>query len=152
MVKQEENDHWDRVIADLQGEIEEKERALYSTTVLEQAHDPQHLARMEAPDAHAVLTGWCGDTMEIHLRLDGTAIQAATFMTDGCGPSLACGNMLATMVEGMALDEANQIEPKDLILALDGLPDESQHCAQLAVNTLRQAIENLDRKPETGTG
>ena len=152
MGKQEEGDHWDRVVAELQREIDEKERALYSAKVLEQARNPQHLARMETPDAHAVLTGWCGDTMEIHLRLDGAAIQAATFMTDGCGPSLACGNMLATMVEGRTLDEASEIQPKDLIVALDGLPEESQHCAQLAVNTLRQAIANLDRKTETGTG
>ena len=150
MLKQEESDHWDRVVAELQREIDEKERALYSAKVLQQARNPEHLGRMEAPDAHAAVTGWCGDTMEIHLRLDGTAIQAATFMTDGCGPSLACGNMLTTMVEGRTLDEANAIKPGDLILALDGLPEESLHCAQLAVDTLHQAIANLDRKNETG--
>ncbi|MEJ2736886.1 MAG: iron-sulfur cluster assembly scaffold protein, partial [Anaerolineae bacterium] len=131
--------------------IDEKERALYSAKVLQQARNPEHLARMEAPDAHATLTGWCGDTMEIHLRLNGPAIQAATFMTDGCGPSLACGNMLSTMVEGMALDDASEIKPGDLVLALDGLPEESLHCAQLAVDTLRQAIANLDRKNEIDT-
>ena len=87
MAKQEESDHWDRIIAELQREIDEKEQALYSAKVLQQARDPEHLARMEAPDAHATLTGWCGDTMEIHLQLNGVAIQAATFMTDGCGPS-----------------------------------------------------------------
>jgi nitrogen fixation NifU-like protein len=151
MTKQEESDRWDLVIAELQREIDEKERALYSAKVLQQARNPEHLARMEAPDAHATLTGWCGDTMEIHLRLNGAAIQAATFMTDGCGPSLACGNMLSTMVEGLALDDASEIKPGDLVLALDGLPEESLHCAQLAVDTLHQAIANLDRKNEIDT-
>jgi nitrogen fixation NifU-like protein len=151
MAKQEESDRWDLVIAELQREIDEKERVLYSAKVLQQARNPEHLGCMVAPDACATLTGWCGDTIEIHLRLNGAAIQAATFMTDGCGPSLACGNMLSTMVEGMALDDASEIMPGDLVLALDGLPEESLHCAQLAVDTLRQAIANLDRKNEIDT-
>jgi nitrogen fixation NifU-like protein len=140
IVEQEENDRWDRLVAELQREIEEKERALYSAKVLEQVRDPQHLGRMAAPDAQAVLTGWCGDTMEIYLRLNGSIIQEATFMTDGCGPSVASGNMLTTMVRGLTLDEANQINPEDLLVALDGLPEDSTHCAELAVDTLRQAI------------
>jgi nitrogen fixation NifU-like protein len=48
--------------------------------------------------------------------------------------------MLTTMVEGMALDEANRINPEDLLVALDGLPEDSTHCATLAVDTLRKAI------------
>lgn len=150
-MEQAESDRWDRVVAELQREIEEKERALYSTRVLELARNPENLGRIEAPDAHATITGWCGDTMEIFLRLNGNTIQEATFLTDGCGPSVACGNMLTTMVQGMALNAANRIDPADLILALDGLPEESAHCAELAVNTLRQAIDNCQRKGETDT-
>ena len=78
--------------------------------------------------------------MEIYLGLDGDVIREAMFMTDGCGTSLASGNMLTTMVRGMALDDANRISPQDLLLALDGLPDESTHCAELAVKTMRKAI------------
>jgi nitrogen fixation NifU-like protein len=146
IVGQDENDGWERLVADLQREIDEKERALYSAKVLEQVRNPQHLGRMEAPDAQAVLTGWCGDTMEIYLRLNGSTIQEATFMTDGCGPSVASGNMLTTMVQGMALDEADRINPQDLLAALDGLPEDSTHCATLAVNTLRQAIAEGQRR------
>jgi nitrogen fixation NifU-like protein len=133
------------VVADLQREIEERERALYSAKVLEQARNPQHLGRMESPDAQAVLTGWCGDTMEIYLLLNGNTIQEVRFMTDGCGPSVACGNMLATMVRHMALAEANRVSPEDLILALDGLPEDSTHCATLAVSTLRKAIAEREQ-------
>lgn len=142
---QEGTDRWDRVVADLQREIEEKERELYSAKVLEQVHNPQHLGRMETPDAQAVLTGWCGDTMEICLRLEGSLIQDAKFTTDGCGPSVACGNMLLTMAQGMSLEAASEIKPQDLILVLDGLPKDSAHCAELAVNTLRKAIADRDQ-------
>jgi nitrogen fixation NifU-like protein len=140
MVEQEGMDRVDRLAVELQQEIDAKGRALYSARVLEQARNPTNLGRMEDPDVHAILTGWCGDTMEIYVRLNGDTIREAMFMTDGCGPSVACGSMLTTMVRGLALDEAEEIDPQDLLLALDGLPEESTHCAQLAVETLRKAL------------
>jgi len=150
MVEQGETDKVDRLAAELQREIDEKERAVYSARVLEQARNPTYLDRMEAPDAHAIITGWCGDTIEFYLRLNGSTIQEATFMTNGCGPAVASGNMLATIVQGMPLEEANEVNPQDLILALDGLPEESAHCAELAVKTLRQAIADVQRTNTTG--
>ncbi len=152
MLEPEENSRWDRLVAELQREIEEREQALYSAKVLEQARNPTNLGRMEAPDAHAIMTGWCGDTMEIYLRLNGGTIQEATFMTDGCGPSVACGNMLTTILRGKALDGAGRISPEELIQALDGLPEESAHCATLAVDTLRRAIDLVRRQGEPDTG
>jgi nitrogen fixation NifU-like protein len=150
MAEHREIDKQDRLVAELQREIDEKEQAFYSARVLEQARNPNNLGRMEAADVQAVFTGWCGDTMEIYLRLNGSIIQEATFMTDGCGPSVASGNMLTTMVQGMTLDQADGITPQDLLLALDGLPEDSAHCAELAVNTLRKAI--VEREQGTRGG
>jgi nitrogen fixation NifU-like protein len=110
--------------------------------VQEEAHNPKNLGRMAGPDAYGIVHGWCGDTMEVYLRLNGARIGEATFMTDGCGPSVACGSMLTTMVTGMSLEEAGEIRPEDLIAVLDGLPEESLHCAELAVSTLQEAIAN----------
>lgn len=131
---------FDRVVAELQREIDEQERALYSARVVEEAHNPKNVGRMAETDARGLVHGWCGDTMEIYLRLDGEEVKEATFMTDGCGPTVACGSMLTTMVQGMSLEEASNIKPEDLIAALDGLPEESVHCAVLAVSTLQEAI------------
>jgi nitrogen fixation NifU-like protein len=50
--------------------------------------------------------------------------------------------MLTRMVQGMSLEEASGIRPEDLIVALDGLPEDSAHCAELAVKTLWEAIVN----------
>jgi nitrogen fixation NifU-like protein len=105
---------------------------------------------MPEPDVYGIVHGWCGDTMEIYLRLDGERIQEATFMTDGCGPSVACGSMLTTMMQGISLEEAGQVAPEDLITALDGLPAESTHCAELAVSTLQAALAN--RRAKRGIG
>ena len=133
---------FDRMVVELQRQVIEQEQALYSARVIEEAHNPRNLGRMPEPDAYGIVHGWCGDTMETYLRLDGERIKEATFMTDGCGPSVACGNMITTMVRGMSLEEAGKITPEDLIATLNGLPEESTHCAELAVSTLRDAIAN----------
>jgi len=146
MGHQEEVTGFDRMVAELQRQVIEQERALYSVKVIEEAHNPRNLGCMVGPDACGIVHGWCGDTMEIYLRLDEGRIKEATFITDGCGPSVACGNMLTTMVQGMSLEEAGKIRPEDLIAALDGLPEESVHCADLAVSTLREAIANRPRR------
>jgi len=141
------DDQWeavefDRVVAELQRQIIEQERAVYSAKVIAEAHNPTNMGRMDGADAYGIVHGWCGDTMEFYLRLNGGTVEAANFMTDGCGSSVACGNMLSRMVQGTSLEEAGSIRPEDLIVALDGLPEENAHCAELAVKTLREAIAN----------
>jgi nitrogen fixation NifU-like protein len=137
-----ETDDFDAMVANLQRQIIEQERAIYSEKVIEEFHNPRNLGRMTGADARGIVRGPCGDTMEIYLRLNGERILEASFMTDGCGPSVACGSMLTATARGMSLEEASEVRPKDLLDALGGLPQESVHCAELAVNTLRQAIEN----------
>ncbi len=131
---------FDRFVKELQRQIIEEARAVYSDRVIREFINPKNVGRLAKPGAHATVLGWCGDTMEIYLRLNGEKIEEASFMTDGCGPTVACGSMLTTMVQGMSLKEAERIRPEQLIDALDGLPEESVHCAELAVTTLRKAI------------
>jgi len=140
MTEQKEPDDLDRWVAALQQAIIERQQAIYSARVLEEARNPRNVGRMDGPDAQATVRGWCGDTMEIYLRLDGEWIREAMFMTDGCGPTIACGSALSSMVQNLTVDEAAEIMPKDLLAVLDGLPEENEHCADLAVYTLQEAI------------
>ena len=133
---------FDRFVRWLEQKAGEDARDAFSDTVVREFFDPVNLERLAAPDAHAIYTGPCGDTMEIYLLLDGETIEHASFMTDGCGPTLACGSMLTKMVKGMSLWQASEFEPKQLLDALGGLPEENAHCADLAVMTLRKAIAN----------
>ena len=133
---------FDRAMEELQQEVIEQARALYSDRVIQETYNPKNLGRMRDPDTHGLVHGWCGDTMELYLQLDGERIENATFVTDGCGPTVACGSMLTTMVQGMSLEEAKEVQPADLLQALEGLPEESVHCAELAVKTLQNALLN----------
>jgi len=140
---------FDSFMEELQQEILEQARAVYSEKVVQEFYNPSNVGRMPGPDARGIVRGWCGDTMEIYLRLDGGKIQAATFMTDGCGPTVACGSMLTRMVTGKSLEDADEILPEDLLEALDGLPEENVHCAELAVVTLHNALFNWRTGAET---
>ena len=139
---------FDRLAEELQQRVLEDARAVYSDKVVEEFCNPKNLGRMPEPDAHGLVHGWCGDTMEVYLRLNGERIKEATFMTDGCGPTVACGSMLTTMVTGKSLEEASEVRPEDLLEALDGLPEENAHCAELAAMTLQNAIFNWRARGE----
>ena len=148
MAHQDDTTDLDNLTAKLQQEIDARERALYSAKVIREARNPRHVGRMPQADVRGLVHGWCGDTMEIYLRLKGEQIVEATFMTDGCGPTLACGSRLTSLIQGKSLAEASTIMPEDLITALDGLPSESQHCAELAVRTLQNALLNWRMRDE----
>jgi len=139
---------FDRIIAALLDEISRQEAALYSAKVLAEARQPRNLGAILEPDGHAAMNGACGDRMEMFLRINGQQIERVTFLTDGCGPTVACGSMLTALAVGKTLEQAAAIRAMDLVAALDGLPEGHVHCASLAVNTLRLAILSYQGQDE----
>ncbi len=117
-------------------------RSVYSETVVQHAMNPKNLGMMRNADGFAREIGSCGDTMEMWIKVSSDTIASATFMTDGCGPSIASGSMVTEMATGKSIAEARKITQADVLNALDGLPEESQHCALLAANTLKAAIKD----------
>jgi nitrogen fixation protein NifU and related proteins len=135
---------------DLQAMVMADARQIYSETVIDHAMNPRNLGEMTDNDGFAKVTGPCGDTMEIWLKvIDGIIIQA-TFYTDGCGTSIASGSMVTEIAKGKSITEAQKISQRNVLDALGGLPDESEHCALLAANTLREAVRDyitMKREP-----
>jgi nitrogen fixation NifU-like protein len=134
---------FDKMIDKIQNEVYEQERKVFSERVIKEYNNPKNIGKMVQPDAFAALTGWCGDTMEIYLKMDHDMIEDISFMTDGCGATIACGSMLTSMVKGKSVKDAQAITDDDLVTALEGLPEENLHCAHLAIITLEKALEML---------
>lgn len=141
------------------GAIDELKKPLITSDAVEIDHDiafsevarqlirrKENMGCFEKPDAGGKVTGWCGDTMEIHLMLDGDTIKDARFMTDGCGATIACGSMLTKMARSKLLSEAMKISPDDLLTELISIPEDHEHCLSLAVSTLRAAVNNAMEK------
>ncbi|MBN2537313.1 iron-sulfur cluster assembly scaffold protein, partial [candidate division WOR-3 bacterium] len=70
----------------------------------------------------------------------------AKFWTDGCGTSIVCGSMVTVMAKDRTLEQAAAIDQAAVLGELGGLPEEDQHCALLAANTLREAVSRV--RPE----
>jgi nitrogen fixation NifU-like protein len=130
--------------------IKQEMRKIYSETAIEHGMNPRNLGELEDADGFAHVTGPCGDTMNIWLKVKGSAINDISFLTDGCGTSIASGSMVTELARGKSLAEAHKISQKDVLDALGGLPEESQHCALLAANALKAAIKDylaMKREP-----
>ena len=134
-----------KMVRDLQRKIEREEEATYSSVVIREYRNPSNFGIIEDPDALEEIKGPCGDTMRITLGIENGIIQDACFWTDGCGATIACGNMLTKMIRGKTPDEAAGVSNEKLIEVVDGLPKEHLHCAKLAVDSLHKAIENYHK-------
>ena len=139
-------EEFDDLINELEAAIQKEEKELYSERTLEEAYNPKNVGVLEDPDGYARITGPCGDTMQIHLKIADAKIVDCKFITDGCGPSTASGSAVTEMAKGKTIEDALLIQDKDILAVLDGLPEESIHCPVLAVNTLRAAIEDYKDK------
>lgn len=117
-------------------------RKMYSATVIEHASNPRNVGSIPGAEGHAVITGPCGDTMEIWLRIREDVIVDASFWTDGCGTTIASASMTTEMAKGKRFAEAGLIGQKEVLQALGGLPEDSEHCALLASNTLKAALRD----------
>ena len=130
--------------------IKQEMRKIYSEAAIEHGMNPRNLGDMDDADGFGRVTGSCGDTMEIWLKVRDGTIAKANFLTDGCGTSIASGSMVTELAKGKNIAKALKISQEDVLKALGGLPEESQHCALLAADTLKAAIKNylaLQREP-----
>jgi len=117
-------------------------RKVYSETTIDHAMNPRNLGDMADANGFGRVTGPCGDTMEIWLKVKNGTVAEATFSTDGCGTSIASGSIVTELAKGRSIPKVLKISQQDVLNALGGLPEESVHCAFLAANTLKEAIKD----------
>lgn len=110
----------------------------YSAQFIKHATDLSNFTEMPEADGHARVTGACGDTVEVWLRVRNDVINRATYITDGCDNSRAATGMAIELVTGKTVAEARQVSQDNIITALGGLKEE--HCAELAARTLKTAV------------
>jgi len=125
-------------------------RSVYSDTTIDMFLRTKDNRSIDSPDGFARITGPCGDTMEIYLTVDRGVIIDASFQTDGCSPSQASGGMVAQMAKGKSIAEIKELTAQDILDALGGLPEESEHCALLAADTLKEALADIVRRENPG--
>lgn len=102
---------------------------------------------MENPTVQAQHQGTCGDILMLALQIDNGLIENAMYEYIGCAGLQACASAMTEIIKGKSLTEAEQITVSDIISYLERIPQKKYECAEIARDTLIQAIRNYH--PET---
>ena len=122
------------------------EESGYSEKAIEYYMNRVNVGEMSKPDAYAIYTGPCGDTMEIFLNVEDGVINEAKFQAIGCAGAFSSGSALTEMIIGMTLKEAEEIDEDKIIEYLGGIPMQKVHCTCLSKRTLQKAIKDYKEK------
>jgi nitrogen fixation NifU-like protein len=121
---------------------------MYSAQLLDYFQNPRNPGDVPDADAMAEIENpACGDVLRLTLKIKSGRIAAIRFKAKGCVPSMACASALTELVTGQTLGETRALKRDALIAAVGGLPQASNHAAQLALDALQAALNQLPLDP-----
>lgn len=124
----------------------------YSKKVLEHFKNPHNFGSMKNPTTLGqVGNPACGDVMKLYLKIEKNKdnkdfIKDVKFETMGCAAAIATSSVVTDLAKGKTLKEALALDNKDVIQALEYLPEIKIHCSLLAIDALNEAIFNYYQK------
>jgi nitrogen fixation NifU-like protein len=119
----------------------------YSRTLLEHFRHPRNAGMMLSPDGTGQAEdATCGDRARFFLRVDaGRAVQVR-FQTYGCGPTIAAASAGSELARGRPVTDLLRLSRDDVEDAVDGLPDERKHAADVVAQAIRSAAQDYVRR------
>jgi nitrogen fixation protein NifU and related proteins len=120
---------------------------MYSAGVLDHFQNPRNAGEVADPDAVAEIQNpACGDVLRLSIKVSDGRIAAVGFKAKGCVASVACASVLTELVADKNLDQARKLHRDEVIAAVGGLPQASNHAAQLAVDALSAVLQQIHPK------
>ena len=119
---------------------------MYSKKIIQHFQNPKNMGKMDHPDSTGEAGNpQCGDTMKIYLKISAGKIKEISFETMGCVSAIATSSMITELAKGKTLAAAGKITYQDVTNELGQLPPVKIHCAGMAVEALKKAIENYGK-------
>jgi len=104
---------------------------------------PPRAGAMRGADGYGKSVIDCGDTVEIYLRLEKGEVVDTTYLVKGCVFTLACAREAAALVRNKCLADARRdTSPDGIAASIGDLPEENEHCAELASEAVAKALED----------
>jgi nitrogen fixation NifU-like protein len=119
----------------------------YSPTLVDHFLHPRNAGLLREPDGvgEGQFDG-CGDLARFFLRVrDGRAAELR-FQTYGCGPTIAAASVASELLQGRTLEELVAVKAEAIERALEGLPEERKHAAEVAAGAVRAAALDCLRR------
>ena len=90
---------------------------MYRQQILDHYKNPRNYGELEDPDfTHVGENPSCGDTIQVDVALDddGETIASVGFTGDGCAISMASASMLSERLQGMTVDDLDELDTDDV--------------------------------------
>ena len=108
---------------------------------LDHARNPRNVGLLE--EANVVIQAGdseCDDRQIFFIRIEDDMVQDIRFLIEGCETTVATASIVTEMVMGQSLDTVLTISDRAIAAALDGLPKEKMHCAEMAASAMHTAV------------
>jgi nitrogen fixation NifU-like protein len=118
---------------------------LYSSVIRERYRHPRY--RGELPDPDAVfedVNPLCGDRIRLSLRLSDGILAEARHTGDSCAICAASADLLAELVAGRPVTEAEGVSTEELLRLLEAdIRPTRMKCVTLPLQVLRSALAHV---------
>lgn len=121
----------------------------YSEKLIKYFMHPKNVGEIKNADAVATEgSPACGDMVKLFLKVEEKTkkIKDIKFKSYGCASNIATASIITELAKNKTIDEAKILSWKKAADELGGLPPAKVHCAVLAVDALKTAIENYEFK------
>ncbi len=140
---------FDALVNSIQEESFADARNAYGDRGFERWRNPKFNGPLENADCQVALTGKCGDTIQMFLKFDGDKVGQASYITSGCASSQLAGSFTAELAHGLTAEQLFSLTPSDVMKKIGKLPEDDQHCADLAIQVLHECA-NMYLVEKTG--
>jgi nitrogen fixation NifU-like protein len=137
------NEEFEAYVDNLQAEVFSEAKTAYGEKGFQRWRTPRYHGRMLDANGYGRVTGGCGDTIEMFLRIENNSVRDASYTTTGCTSSGLCGSFAAELAIGREAEEIFDLTGEDVLEYIGTFPEKEQHCAHLAIATLHEAVHSF---------
>jgi len=119
----------------------------YTKKTLNNFLKPKNVGSIKKPDGYAQIGNMvCGDQLDFFLKVEKGKIKDVKFLSFGCASNIATASILTEKVKGMTIAAAKKYNWQQVVDELGGLPQQKVHCSVMAVQGLKKAIDNYEKR------
>lgn len=115
----------------------------YSDRAIQYYIERPYMGILADADQVSEMTGTCGDTMGIYLKVENGVIEDAKYQVLGCAGAISAAMAVVDLIKGKTIEEAKKLVDGDIFRVLEEIPAQKHHCIQLAVKTLHKGLDDF---------
>ena len=120
-------------------------KAGYSDKAIQYYMEKPYMGMLADADQVSEMTGTCGDTMAVYLKVTDDVIADVRYEITGCAGAISAAMAAVDLVKGKQIQEARRLEDGDVFRVLQEIPVKKHHCIQLAVKALHKTIDEYQQ-------